>query len=48
MIAAAPRHRRASGADDIEDPYRLGPEINALVYAEIDAAIDTIKKAILG
>lgn len=45
LIAAAPRYRRA-GLDDIDDPYRRPLQINARVFDEISAAVDTIARVI--
>lgn len=47
LVAAAPHYRRF-GADDIDDPYRRGPELNARVFAEISGAVERIANAIRG
>jgi protein-tyrosine phosphatase len=50
VLQAAPRARalraRASGQDDIEDPYRRSDEVFARVFSTIDAAVERLLRVL--
>jgi protein-tyrosine phosphatase len=48
LVQAAPRYRgaRAIDEDDIEDPYRRGPEVFARVLAAIDDAVAALARVL--